>query len=157
MKYLQGQPTYTPRLLLVDLKGSLNTLPEHGDLYESCILPENDQVLWHDNLVVKEEATKHVKNEFLQDLDASSSLIESKHYNFEENVMVWSDCLYARFHPKTTNIIKEYQHDGLNASFNTFTEGRNLWETEQFNDEFSDNIRNFVEECDNMQVNMKII
>jgi len=33
-----------------------------------------------------------------------------------------------------------------------FNYGANLWKTEQFQDDFIDRIRVYVEECDNMQV-----
>lgn len=83
--------------------------------------------------------------------------MKTKDYNFETDVKVWSDCLYTRFHPKTVNIIKEYVHNSEeNAAFDVFTQGREIWSTEQFEDEFSDKIRNFVEECDNMQVSLVI-
>jgi hypothetical protein len=36
--------------------------------------------------------------------------------------------------------------------FDVFNYGASLWKTEQFQDDFIDRIRMYVEECDNMQV-----
>ena len=38
---LQGTPTYTPRLIALDLKGSLNTLRAEGVLYDVQVQEED--------------------------------------------------------------------------------------------------------------------
>ncbi|KAI4466956.1 mitochondrial distribution regulator misato [Holotrichia oblita] len=148
---LKGQPTYTPRVLLVDLKGSLNTLAEHGELYDTSSSPKENEIPWHPNRIEVKEDVKKPKSEFLQDLDSGPSTTVNKNYNFETNVKVWSDCLYTRFHPNTINVIKEYEHNNQDAGFDLFMQGKQMWKTEKFEDDFSDKIRNFVEECDSLQ------
>ena len=39
--FMQGQPTYTPRLIAIDLKGSLNTLRAEGVLYDVPVQEED--------------------------------------------------------------------------------------------------------------------
>uniref|UniRef100_A0A4W3GFV1 Misato Segment II tubulin-like domain-containing protein n=1 Tax=Callorhinchus milii TaxID=7868 RepID=A0A4W3GFV1_CALMI len=61
-----GQTTYTPRLILLDLKGSLNSLKQEGVLYEGR--QTEPTVTWEGGVSVhKEEPVK--KNQFLRDLD----------------------------------------------------------------------------------------
>ena len=64
--------TYLPRLVVVDLKGSLGLLPEFGDLYEDTFVPGKSKAqlaasgdaLWHGSLEVQREETAR-KNNFL--------------------------------------------------------------------------------------------
>lgn len=147
--HLQGQETYTPRLLLVDLKGSSGSTA--SDLYEdSSELDENDAQWDVDRVEVKTEK-RIEKNDFHKQLDNPESSNNKIHYDFDKNVKVWSDFLYARFHPRTLNIVKKFQHQ--DSKFNAFHLGSKLWDTEQFQDDFVDRIRNYVEECDYFQVN----
>jgi hypothetical protein len=48
--------------------------------------------------------------------------------------------------------IKEYEHNSVINPFDVFNYGANLWNTEQFQDDFIDRIRLYVEECENLQV-----
>uniref|UniRef100_A0A1E1WV81 Misato Segment II tubulin-like domain-containing protein n=1 Tax=Pectinophora gossypiella TaxID=13191 RepID=A0A1E1WV81_PECGO len=148
--YREGQNskrevTYTPRLLLADLKGSLKTLPASGGLPEDS---ESAELLW-DN-VEKIEDPPPAKNEYLADIDSEGPSSEEKQYNLEQDVNTWTDYLYPRFHSRTVNIINEYRHEDENESFDIFNIGSSVWKSD-FGDTFSDNIRRYVEECDSMQ------
>ncbi|XP_050342835.1 protein misato [Nymphalis io] len=141
-----GEITYTPRLLLVDLKGSLKTLPASGGL-EELNLEEN--LPW--NAVEKIEQPEHSKNEFLKDIDSGNApKIEKKQYNLEQEIDTWTDYLYPRFHFRTVNVIKEYQSGNANESFDINCSGRLIWKSD-FGESFADKIRKYVEECDSMQ------
>ncbi|XP_023954614.2 protein misato [Bicyclus anynana] len=141
-----GEVTYTPRLLLADLKGSLKTLPTSGGLEEPRV---EEDLPWH--TVERVEEPTASKNEFLHDIDGeNSSNINNKEYNFEQDVQTWTDYLYPRFHPRSVNVIKEYQHGNENESFDYNCSGREIWKS-NFGDTFSDKIRKYVEECDSMQ------
>ncbi|XP_062870916.1 protein misato homolog 1 isoform X2 [Trichomycterus rosablanca] len=61
-----GQVTYTPRLLALDLKGSLQTLKQEGCLYSTE--QEDSTFTWQGDVVTHTEAPAD-KNSFLQDLD----------------------------------------------------------------------------------------
>ena len=106
-----GEVTYTPRLLLADLKGSLKTLPESGGLEESNLEEEN--LPW--NVVEKIVGPESKRNSFLRDIDSEGAEVENKEYNLDQEVNTWTDYLYPRFHPRTVNVIREYQHGNENV------------------------------------------
>ncbi|XP_069506090.1 protein misato homolog 1 isoform X2 [Ambystoma mexicanum] len=64
----RGQETYTPRLILMDLKGSLNSLKQDGSLYteEKNTSPAG---AWQGIVTIHQE-DRPIKNPFLQDLTA---------------------------------------------------------------------------------------
>jgi hypothetical protein len=69
---LMNEVTYTPRLILFDLKGSLNSLKQFGTLYDVNDHEEGD-LLWHSDVTMhKSEAAP--KNEFLHDLEMSEAV-----------------------------------------------------------------------------------
>ena len=151
--FFQGQVTYTPRLLLVDLREAVGYLKEQGTLYDTPQSEEAQQSLWDDTKVevLKEETVN--KSPFIKSLDESfeSQNPTSSSLSLENNINSWVDCLLPRFHPRTLNVIKHHKHDGAMYPFGIFTYGRNLWNAEQFSDDFSERIRAYVEECDLMQ------
>ncbi|XP_075970814.1 misato mitochondrial distribution and morphology regulator [Anticarsia gemmatalis] len=145
-KTATGEVTYTPRLLLADLKGSLKTLPESGGLPEE---PQENEFQW--NAVEKIEDPAPAKNEYLADIDGEGpSTVETKQYNLENDVNTWTDYLYPRLHARSVNIVREYVHGNESESFDINVSGKGLWKGD-FGDAFSDNIRKYVEECDSMQ------
>lgn len=108
----KGELTYTPRLLLADLKGSLRALSVRGGLPDE---PESTDLPW-DNVETVEEPPVN-KNEYLQDIDQDQPPdVQSKEYNFEENVQTWTDFLYPRLHSRSVNVVKEYQHGNEGVS-----------------------------------------
>jgi hypothetical protein len=54
------------------------------------------------------------------------------------------------------SLISEYEHNSDTKPFDVFNYGADLWKTEQFQDDFTDRIRMYVEECDNMQVKVTV-
>ncbi|XP_050305955.1 protein misato [Anthonomus grandis grandis] len=151
----KGETTFTPRLLLVDLNGSLKTLPEEGDLYDTQIEPSQllETVKWPENKLQLEEQPRQPKNEFQSDIQDPKGLqlATTKNYSLENEVTVWSDYLYTKFHPRTVNIVKEYEHCNSERPFDSFTLGSALSETEFFEDDIFNKIRMYVEECDHFQ------
>uniref|UniRef100_A0A336N0H6 CSON010014 protein n=1 Tax=Culicoides sonorensis TaxID=179676 RepID=A0A336N0H6_CULSO len=157
----KGETTFTPRMLLVDLKGSLTNFPQEGDLYshtnntidqiksdvqwdESKIQVLNDQMGIDSN----ESNSKSKVNEYLKNLNEPDVDPDSKNYNFNEIVTEWSDFQYSKYHPRSVNVIKDYQHDVDETSFDTFMAGWQVWKQSDMEDEFCDKIRNMIEECD---------
>ncbi|KAM6958855.1 protein misato homolog 1 [Aplochiton taeniatus] len=61
-----GHVTYTPRLIAMDLKGSLQTLRQEGCLYENN--QDTTTVTWEGKVMLHKESPL-TKNPFLQDLD----------------------------------------------------------------------------------------
>lgn len=109
---------------------------------------------WDENLVEIQKESAVTKTEFQADLESEENptTLLTKTYNFEKDVEVWSDFLYTRFHPRTVNIVKEYQHCNQHTPFDAFPLGTDIWQSYQFEDTFSDKIRNYIEECDSFQV-----
>ncbi|KAF5300866.1 hypothetical protein FQR65_LT09028 [Abscondita terminalis] len=146
----KGEVTYTPRLLLVDLKGSLGSLSERGSLYEPPVDPSKAETHW--NNVQTETAEPTLKNKFQEELATAKNPhdVLKKSFDLSNDVKVWSDFLYSQFHPRTVNTVSQYSHNE-NSNFSGFTQGLELWNTEQFTEAFSDKIRNYIEECDHFQ------
>lgn len=148
-----GEVTFTPRLLLSDLKGSLKSLPKYGNLYGEAS-PEEADPLWFKPAEV--EADPEIpKNEFQQAIESTSEgapqVIDTR---TAENLQVdvWSDILYTRYHPRTVNIVNDYEHGNLDNDFVAFPMGCKIWKTVDYEDEFADKIRMYIEECDHFQV-----
>jgi len=74
---LQGCVTFTPRLLLVDLKGSLRHLRQEGDLYDHVEDGKPSQVQWPVERVDVVCTPKEEKNEFLDDLENEENSMDS--------------------------------------------------------------------------------
>ena len=172
-----NQITYTPRLVSLDLKGALGSLPQFGDLYHdvasSNVMAKTDLSAqafdnWHSNVTI-ERAETHRKTKFLQDLDARESGndqvdhekdiddIQKKHHQtstdirqMDQEVKLWSDFLMARFHPKTNVVISEFGHGSAVDPFDVFGIGVSAWSNGQaaLADEFEDKVRFFAEEAD---------
>nr|XP_050858209.1 protein misato [Vespula vulgaris] len=144
------QVTFTPRLLLADLKGTLGYLKESGTLYST---PQHEEasLLWDKENIEITEENIFPKPAFIENLDKPIEGTQSQDFNLENSVNTWVDYLVPRFHSRTVNTVREYEHNSSNHPFDIYTYGRNLWNTEQFSDDFTDRIRAYVEECDLMQ------
>ncbi|XP_061658567.1 protein misato homolog 1 [Syngnathoides biaculeatus] len=174
---LGGSITYTPRLIAMDLKGSLQTLRQEGSLYESG--KDKSALSWDGSLMIHEE-TPPAKNSFLEDLDKldcgdilteasfpsnsqthcerspSVDTVNSrlarvqKNYNLEGSVKVWSDFLRIHLHPRTISVIHQYNHHGEADRLETFGQGEALLQGALLED-LDDKLHFFVEECDYFQ------
>ena len=162
--------TYTPRLIAVDLKGSLGALPECGDLYGKITIPKEESLSLHwagGHQVFREEP--FVKNDFLTELEENSDNVlnekdidtdieetdkdvpnnDSKLYNLEDSVRFWSDYLGARYHPRSILLCENFQHNNAMHPFDAWGLGRDVWtDSSNFGDNMEDRIRNYAEECD---------
>lgn len=149
-------------MLLVDLKGTLKYIPEAGNLYTNNVQlelnnPENsvlDQVRgsipWDADKIEVIETEPAQVPEYQKDLKENSASV-SKDYKLKETISNWPDFMYTRYHPKSINIVKEYEdHDDF-SSLDTYTAGMELWKTSHFEDDYCDNIRSYMEECNNCQ------
>ncbi|KAG7457900.1 hypothetical protein MATL_G00232150 [Megalops atlanticus] len=172
-----GHITYTPRLIAMDLKGSLQTLKQEGSLYETD--KETNAFTWEGEVMTHKESPP-TKNYFLQDLDkldkgeilaepeyntsqlqqctgavametVNSSLERAqKVYRLEDSVRVWSDFLRIHLHPRTISVINQYNHDGESQRLEAFGQGEALCQGAVL-EELEDRLHFFVEECDYLQ------
>ncbi|KAJ8000230.1 hypothetical protein DPEC_G00202680 [Dallia pectoralis] len=174
---LGGQMTYTPRLIALDLKGSLQTLRQEGCLYETG--KDLTTLTWEGNVMMHTESPT-TKNPFLLDLDkldkgeklsgvdfeqtpvphfSGSVAMETvnsrleraqKGYQLEGSVQVWSDFLRIHLHPRTISVIHKYNHDGETHRLEAFGQGEALLQGPVL-EEIEDKLHFFIEECDYLQ------
>ncbi|XP_070840372.1 protein misato homolog 1 isoform X1 [Chaetodon trifascialis] len=175
---LGGQVTHTPRLIAMDLKGSLRTLRQEGRLYDPG--KDTSAVTWEGSLMMHKESPPAM-NSFLEDLDkldkgeilaeadfysrsqpqcsagavrvdtVNSQLARvQKAYRLEGSVKVWSDFLRIHLHPRTISVIHQYNHDGEAHRLEAFGQGEALLQGSLL-EELEDKLHFFVEECDYLQ------
>ncbi|XP_056255647.1 protein misato homolog 1 isoform X3 [Seriola aureovittata] len=176
---LGGHVTYTPRLIAMDLKGSLRTLRQEGSLYDPG--KDTSAVTWREGSLMMHKESPPAKNSFLEDLDkldkgeilaeadfscssqpqrsAASLSVDTvnsrlaqvqKGYRLEGNVKVWSDFLRIHLHPRTISVIHQYNHDGEAHRLEAFGQGEALLQGSVLED-LEDKLHFFVEECDYLQ------
>ncbi|CAD6224659.1 GSCOCG00005489001-RA-CDS [Cotesia congregata] len=149
---IRKEVTFTPRLLAVDLKGSLGYLNERGSLYDDPKNVQDHTCLWDDSKVEVTAEEPVPVAPFVQSLQNGSEQQNESDDKFDlENIKTWTDYLTPRFHPRTINVIKDYNHECTKKPFDVFNYGYNLWKEEQYTDDFSDRIRQYAEECDSLQ------
>lgn len=139
--------------MLVDLKGSSGYLTEQGSLYdaaEDSLYPPTG--LWDPESFQVTTEPEKTKTPFVKSLEEPTTHSDNLNlFDFENDVTIWADYLVPRFHPRSVNIVKEYQHKSNDKPFNIFNFGSDLWRCDKFQDDFSDKIRSYVEESDFMQ------
>ncbi|XP_062265698.1 protein misato homolog 1 isoform X1 [Platichthys flesus] len=164
-----GHVTYTPRLIAMDLKGSLRTLRQEGNLYDAGKDPTS--ITWDGSVLMHKESPPS-KNPFLEDLDkfdgeilakgfpaAGSLRVDTvnsrlaqvqKAYRLEGNVKVWSDFLRIHLHPQSISVIHQYNQDGEAHRLEAFGQGEALLQGPVL-EELEDKLHFFTEECDYLQ------
>ncbi|XP_030043056.1 protein misato homolog 1 [Microcaecilia unicolor] len=174
---LNGQKTYTPRLILMDLKGSLNCLRQEGCLYGDDKI--DCTVAWKGTVTTHKEEPP-VKNHFLQDLSMleGQTITEAdggprgfsdhrgisqgnmtqgipkalrKTYHLEGSVQVWSDYLRTHLHPKTVCVVRQYSHEGEADRLDAFGQGERLLSEPAYLQDLEDRLHFYIEECDYLQ------
>ncbi|XP_013216621.2 protein misato homolog 1 isoform X3 [Ictidomys tridecemlineatus] len=167
---LHGQETYTPRLILMDLKGSLNSLKQEGGLYWDKQL--DAAVAWHGKLTTHKEEV-YPQNPHLQDLLSAEGVRSSDGFwrvksipngkgpppvttaaipkPLESSVRVWSDFLRVHLHPRSICMIQKYNHDGETGRLEAFGQGESVLKEPRYLEELEDRLHFYVEECDYLQ------
>ncbi|EDX18539.1 protein misato [Drosophila simulans] len=164
-----NRTTYTPRLLSVDLAGTLGHLPVTGELYGNFVqrdeelLPlstgeeleqarrraEESGVCAPEQLEVQAQP-KSAISEYQRDL-LKNAVVPEKNYQLAATANSWADFLYARYHPRTLNVLPGLIRDPTAQALGTYSAGTEMWQEASFNEEFCDRIRLYVEECDGLQ------
>ena len=212
---LKREVTYTPRLMIIDAKGSLGYLSPFGhQLYQShydeatapgdvtSMTSSNEYACWDGKVEIVDQSggttMARDKNDFLRALEgefdgggnangdktsgtqnrfegingnsgvAGSSQGGDHHMDLEENhvssfreqifdlndqVHSWSDYMKALLHPKTINIINEYEiksdEQEARSDFGSFSAGSEYFKNHL--DELESNCFYLIEKCDNTQ------
>ncbi|VVA09550.1 Hypothetical predicted protein [Prunus dulcis] len=164
----QGTLTYTPRLVSVDLQGSLGSMSSRGTLYDEGSSASSNILTWGGN-VSTHAAEPHKKNLFLQSLygeEQENSLTfengvtggenprteihdRDKVESLENGVQYWTDFSKVEYHPQSL-----YELSGLwvdPQKFDNYGIGRESLSGGLQGEEISGRLRFFVEECDHIQ------
>ncbi|KAG9293707.1 hypothetical protein G9A89_019044 [Geosiphon pyriformis] len=156
----RGIETYSPRLMIFDLKGGFGSLRKINHVYEDNsylgynpqeqILQEGE--IWNSNIEPLIEVP-YEKNEFLKNLETEENSAPSeKSFNMEGSVKMWSDFNRIYYHPKSIIEIPEYQFGHPSMPFDIFSYGCDAFaKNEKEHASFEENFRSFAEECDGIQ------
>ncbi|KAM6434987.1 protein misato homolog 1 isoform 2-T2 [Liasis olivaceus] len=165
-KTLQGRETFTPRLILMDLKGSLSTLKREGYLYEDP--KANIPIAWKGNLTMHQQDPVP-PSPILEGLDqpeghkssggnvASQTLAGGKQQQpakllaSEGTAPAWSDFLRTQLHPRSILTIYQYNHEEESSRLEAFAQGEKLLQEGPYLEELEDRLHFYVEECDYLQ------
>ncbi|XP_027361168.1 protein misato homolog 1 isoform X2 [Abrus precatorius] len=163
----QGILTYTPRLVSLNLRGSLGCMSSRGTLYKEVAPTTPDIVTWAGR-VSTQTSEPHKRNLFLQRLheeeenlnvvdeisdsnNGSQSEFQDKDIIecLENGVQFWTDYSKVNYHPRSL-----YELNGVWADveeFDNYGSGRDCFSWAAEGEEISDRLRFFVEECDHIQ------
>lgn len=125
--------TYTPRLITVDLQGSLTSLKHEGTLNDNNSSSRVESQLW-DGVV---ELCKEERSKGEQPTDVTAD--------------VWSDCLTTKLHPNTIMTLPGHWHNDLVQPFDCYPAGIEAAQNMKFVGDLEDRLHFFAEECDHLQ------
>ncbi|KAI5439207.1 uncharacterized protein LOC127120350 isoform X1 [Lathyrus oleraceus] len=162
----QGIDTYTPRLVSINMRGSLGSMSSRGTLYKEVAPTTSDVFTWtgsvstqaseprEKNLFLRslyEEESQNMVNEISGSHSGSPSEYEDKDIteSLENGVQFWTDYSKVHFHPQSL-----YELNGVWTDveeFDNYGIGRDSFSWASHGEEISDRLRFFVEECDHVQ------
>eukprot|EP00055_Hartaetosiga_balthica_P004241 m.10758 g.10758 ORF g.10758 m.10758 type:complete len:593 (-) comp3722_c0_seq2:87-1865(-) len=168
-----GILSYTPRVLVFDLNGSVRGLKQEGDLYGELELPTTiDSSSWDINRVQVIHHQKDVQSNYmahLADIDQKiqSQLDQRKQPYVDDSFVVssedmsfWNYYMRTYLHPRSLNIIKAFNHHDPIKPFDAFWKGKDLISPSNKTisckdlplfDVLEDGIRWYMEECNSSQ------
>ncbi|KAK6923006.1 DML1/Misato, tubulin domain [Dillenia turbinata] len=157
----QGIPTYTPRLVSVDLQGSLGSVSSRGTLYSEMPSGTSNVITWTGNVSTHVSAP-HKKN-FLHDQEEQKSGIVNGGKgepcgeiqdrdivnSLEDGVQYWTDFSKVHFHAQSLYELSGLWVDG--QEFDNYGIGRDAFSGCVRGEDMNERLRFFVEECDHIQ------
>ncbi|KAI7862279.1 tubulin domain-containing protein [Spinellus fusiger] len=153
-KTLTGVETFTPRVLIYDLKDEFGSLQKYNALFQT---QDSNDVLWNEgiNTIV---TNTYQKSPYQQELDRmeadpSYTAVDVKAIEqLDTTVKNWSDFNGIYYHPRSMNPIVTHQSESTLTPFDTYNGGRQAYiDNEKETAIFEDNFRFFLEECDQLQ------
>ncbi|EMP28002.1 28S ribosomal protein S29 [Chelonia mydas] len=147
---LGRQETYTPRLILMDLKASLNSLKEEGCLYGD--MKRDTSVAWEARPLMETSVPELFLSVKVYVSQLPKQLhVSQKGHQLEGSVQVWSDYLRVHLHPRSIFMIRQYNYDGESSQLEAFGQGESLLHNSTYLEELEDRLHFYVEECDYLQ------
>lgn len=137
---LTGAETFTPRLICLDLKGSVRSLRGEGSSYEDRGAGASTPS-WSGSVSVHREDPGPPQG------DQGAPVHGHDGGSAETISWVWSDVLQTQLHPKSLCIINDHSHGG--DGLESFSQGEAVFKTQL--EEIEDRLHFFTEECDYLQ------
>ncbi|KAK6353137.1 mtDNA inheritance, partitioning of the mitochondrial organelle [Orbilia brochopaga] len=144
--------TFTPRVLIYDLKGGFGSLRKINQLYqdddELAGLKDLDiNRLWSGKNETRKTPTVE-KNQYQHSLEEGTEPGRPT----DDTVRYWSDFNRLYYHPRSSVQFNEYEHANILTPFDSFELGSELFESSDKEEDILDRqFRPFAEECDLMQ------
>ncbi|KAF8986179.1 mtDNA inheritance, partitioning of the mitochondrial organelle [Entomortierella lignicola] len=142
----KGVDTYTPRALIYDLKGKT----ESADQYQ-----QQPDLSWDPSRMETFEEERFPLSAYqrhLEDEELGLATEEEEDNIVMNDAKTWSDFSRVYYHPKSMVTASGYQLDSEFMPFDVFSYGRAAFiETEKEKDSYDENLRLFMEECDQLQ------
>lgn len=154
----KGEVTFTPRLVLIDLKSNMKSIRKECPLYH--FPKEESNPLWDGPVdVVQESPIK--KNPFLEvqtselakgddNADSERDAVQASNlYNFDTPTTSWCDFLKTNLHPRSFCLLNEMASEDKNP-LEIYSSGHEVYK-KNGKDMIEDSIRRMAEECDYLQ------
>ncbi|KAM7318456.1 hypothetical protein ACRRTK_023193 [Alexandromys fortis] len=157
---LHGQETYTPRLILMDLKGEAvaelsQVFPYRDKPPEDTGRPDCSTLKWAEPRAPSRrmESRFPILLAYIQGVLNTDGVWRTKPIpNGKENsIRVWSDFLRVHLHPRSICVIQKYNHDGETGRLEAFGQGEGILKEPRYLEELEDRLHFYVEECDYLQ------
>ncbi|KAF9209883.1 mtDNA inheritance, partitioning of the mitochondrial organelle [Haplosporangium sp. Z 27] len=153
----KGVDTYTPRALIYDLKGGFGSINKNR-LYETESADQYQQqpdLSWDPSRMETFEEERFPLSAYqrhLEDEELGLATEEEEDNIVMNDAKTWSDFSRVYYHPKSMVTASGYQLDSEFMPFDVFSYGRAAFiETEKEKDSYDENLRLFMEECDQLQ------
>lgn len=161
----KGQVTYTPRLLIADLRGSLGNLKATGSLYDLAPPSANEAVAWSGKVTIHKSEPrtaapgrsvgKDVHNlPADQDKDVCRAVHEPggpREDARRQPAQLWTEFLKVQLHPRSIHLISHHLHQSADDPFDLFGSGSECAADPAWQESFMDDARWFAEDCDALQ------
>ncbi|KAG0265578.1 mtDNA inheritance, partitioning of the mitochondrial organelle [Actinomortierella ambigua] len=154
----KGDATYTPRVLIYDLKGGFGSVKKYNKLYEALdAQAAQDQVdlSWDPTRMQTFQEEEYQRSAYQTHLEAEEegAAAEEDEDKVElDKVNTWSDFNRVYYHPKSTTALSGYVMGSDIRPFDVFSYGKAAFaETEKETESYEENLRSFAEECDQLQ------
>ncbi|XP_069806822.1 protein misato homolog 1 [Dendropsophus ebraccatus] len=145
---LRGVETYTPRLIALDLKGSVRLLRDESSVYEDR-RTRHSVPAWKGNVSVHREDPGTLQGEDGALSPGHDGETAPPPGSTEMTGSVWSDFLQTQFHPKSVHLVSSHSYGGDMDGLDSFSQGDVVFKTQL--EEIEDRLHFFTEECDYLQ------
>lgn len=163
----KGQVTFTPRLLIADLQGSLVNLKATGSLYDLAQPLANEAIAWSGKVTIyKTEPSTLVPGRSAgkgarslpadQDKDVCRAAAQEpgghrEYAPWRQPAQLWTEFLKVQLHPRTIHLISHHLHQSADDPFDLFGSGSECAADPVWQESFMDDTRWFAEDCDALQ------